>query len=101
MRRQFPQSALTASSLLETAESYAATGRHERALEGYTAVAERFPSTEQGRRGLLLSAITYLNLGKTARAKECYKKVISRYPSSEEARAAADDLKHIAADDAI
>ncbi len=99
MRRQFPQSALTASSLLETAESYAATGRHERALEGYTAVAERFPSTEQGRRGLLLSAITYLNLGKTARAKECYKKVISRYPSSEEARAAADDLKHIAADE--
>jgi len=62
-------------------------------------VAERFPSTEQGRRGLLLSAITYLNLGKTARAKECYKKVISRYPSSEEARAAADDLKHIAADE--
>lgn len=99
MRRQFPSSALTASSLLETAESYAATGRHERALEGYTAVADRFPSTEQGRRGLLLSAITYLNLGSTAQAKERYRKVIRLYPTSEEARAAADDLKHIAADE--
>ena len=99
MRKQFPTSALTAASLLETAESYAATGKHERALEAYTAVADRYPSTEQGRRGLLLSAITYLNLGSTAQAKERYKKVISLYPTSEEARAAADDLKHMAADE--
>ncbi len=95
----YPSSALVPSAMLETAESYAALERNDRALEIYNRVADTYPSSEQGRRSLLLSALTYLNMGDTHSAKARYRDVISRYPSSEEARAAADDLKHIAADE--
>lgn len=99
MMKRFPKSTLMPSALLETADAYSALDNSRRALDNYLAVADRYPSTAQGRRGLLLSGLTYLNMGDNAAAKKQYRKVISLYPTSEEARAAADDLKHLSADE--
>lgn len=98
MMRRFPNSSLVPSAMLETAESLSELSRPKEAMDTYTALAERFPSTPQGRQGALLLAIARLNAGQTDAAIEAYKRVISAYPTSEEARAAADDLKHIYAD---
>lgn len=96
---RYPSSTLIPSAMFETAESHSVLGNKSEALKSYTRLAELYPQSEQGRRGLLLSALTFLNMGDTQSAKTQYKKVISRYPTSEEARAAADDLKHISADE--
>ena len=81
------------------AESYGELGSTGRAIETYTTLVSRYPSTSQGRQGQLLLAITYLNDGNRAQAMEHYKKVVTRYPSSDEARVAADDLKQLYADE--
>lgn len=98
MMSRFPSSALIPSALLETGESYSELNRNDKAIETYTLLSRRYPSTPQGRQGALLLAIARLNAGDTDNAVEVYKHVISSYPTSEEARAAAEDLKHIYAD---
>lgn len=95
---QFPASALVPSALLETAESYNELGDSQKAMKTYSIVADRFPSTSQGRQGALLLAIAELNAGQEEKAIESYRYVVTKYPTSEEARAAAEDLKHIYAD---
>lgn len=92
---RFPSSSLTASALLEKAQTYTALGNQSSAIAGYTEVTERFPNTSQGRNALLQLAITYRNSGDENRAVSAYRNVISRYPSSDEASVAADDLKGI------
>ena len=98
MIARFPQSALVPSALLGMGESYGEMGNNARAIETYTMLVNRYPSTAQGRQGELLLAITYLNENDRAGAIEHYKNVIKRYPSSDEARVAADDLKQLYAD---
>ncbi|MDE6489688.1 MAG: tetratricopeptide repeat protein [Muribaculaceae bacterium] len=92
---RFPSSSLTASALLEKAQTYTALGNQSSAIAGYIEVTERFPNTSQGRNALLQLAITYRNAGDENRAVNAYRNVISRYPSSDEASVAADDLKDI------
>lgn len=98
MMRKFPNSVLIPSAMLETGESYTELEQNDKAIQTYTALASRFPSTPQGRQGSLLLAIALLNLGRQDEAIDKYKHVIRAYPTSEEARAAAEDLKHIYAD---
>lgn len=95
---EFPASALVPTALLEIAESYGELGDTGRAVESYTALTSRYPSTDQGRQAQLMLAITYLNSGNRQQAMTHYRKVIELYPSSEQARVAADDLKQLYAE---
>lgn len=56
---QFPSSSLTASALLEKAQTYIALNDAPNAMSAYMLVIERFPATLQGRNALLQLAITY------------------------------------------
>lgn len=98
MMAEFPNSPLVPTALLEIGESYGELDDTGRAVETYTALASRYPSTAQGRQGQLMLAITYLNNGNQKQAITHYRKVIEMYPSSDQARVAADDLKQIYAD---
>ena len=96
---EFPGSPLVPTALLEIGESYGELGQEGRAVETYTALVSRYPSTDQGRQGQLMLAITYLNSGNRSRAIDHYRKVVEMYPSSEQARVAAEDLKQLYADE--
>lgn len=94
----FPASSLTASALLEKAQTYIALGDQPAAIANYRMVVERFPATLQGRNALLQLAITYRNAGNGEMALDTYREVVRKYPSSDEASVAVDDLKSIYAD---
>lgn len=95
MMSRFPTSGLYPSALLETAEAYTELENHTKAIETYTLLVEKYPSTAQGRQGRLLLAITRLSRGDRDGAIATYKDVITLYPTSDEARVAAEDLKKI------
>lgn len=95
LMKSFPQSGLYPSALLELAEAYIEMEKYELAMDAYTLLAEKFPSTAQGRQGRLLLAITRLSQGNRDGAIATYKEVITLYPTSDEARVASEDLKKI------
>ncbi|MBD5221072.1 MAG: tetratricopeptide repeat protein [Bacteroidales bacterium] len=95
LAERFPSSGLLPQALLEKAESQAALGNLNDAINTYGYLAETYPGTAPGRNGYLQLAITFINNGQREKGLDTYRSVIRRFPSSEEARIAADDLKQI------
>ncbi|MCM1020632.1 MAG: tetratricopeptide repeat protein [Muribaculum sp.] len=99
MMSRYPRSGLMPSALLEKADSQIALNQTENALSTYEKLVNNYGSTQQGRQGCLQMAITLMSAGNHDKAIDAYRRVIKQYPTSQEARIAADDLKHIYADD--
>ncbi len=96
---QFPTSPLVPSALLEKAEAYLQLGRQREAVDTYSQLVDKYPSTSKGRNGYLQLAMTLQNSGDREGAVAAYKEIISGYPSSDEAKLASMSLKRIYTED--
>lgn len=96
--KEFPESPLASSAMLEKAQAYLALNNNKSAISILEDLIESYPSTTDARKGLLQLAITEKNSGNEERSIASYKKVITKYPASEEAAVAAEDLKIIYAE---
>ena len=91
--RQYSQSPLCSSALLQKADAYVNSGNNLSAIDTYKLLISQYPGSADARKGLLQLAITERNAGNAERAIDAYKNAIKLYPTSEEAAVAAEDLK--------
>ena len=96
--RQYSQSSLCPSALLQKADAYVNLGNNSSAIDTYKLLISQYPGSADARKGLLQLAITERNAGSVERAIDAYKNAIKLYPTSEEAVVAAEDLKLIYAE---
>lgn len=95
--KQYPNSALIPSAMLEKADAYTALNDTENAVTTYRQLVKKYPDSEQAPNALLQLAIIYGNSGRSDKAIEAYKDVISTYPKRDEAQVAMEDLKRLLA----
>ena len=95
--KQYPNSVLIPSAMLEKADAYTAINDTENAVTTYRQLVKKYPDSEQAPNALLQLAIIYSNSDRNDKAIEAYKDVINSYPKRDEAQVAMEDLKRLLA----